>query len=71
MPAKEAYKEKEKQFSHFYGRNSAESLLSDSPLSDFLSPFRPAATQWVAKYVFISFAVIIRLAVGLGQYSGK
>lgn len=44
--------------------------LRDTPLSDFLSPFRPASTQWVARYAFVSFALIIRLAVGLGPYSG-
>lgn len=46
------------------------SPLNSSPLGDFLSPFRPASTQWVARYVFISFALILRLAVGLGPYSG-
>lgn len=46
-------------------------LSHNSPLSDFLSPFRPASTQWVARYAFISFALILRLAVGLGPYSGQ
>lgn len=46
-------------------------LSHNSPLSDFLSPFRPASTQWVARYAFVSFALILRLAVGLGPYSGQ
>lgn len=46
------------------------SLLRHSPLYDFLSPFRPAPNQWVARYIIILFAVIIRCAVGLGSYSG-
>lgn len=49
---------------------SIASPLRDTPISDFLSPFRPASTQWVARYAFISFALILRLAVGLGPYSG-
>lgn len=49
---------------------SIDSPLRDTPLSDFLSPFRPASTQWVARYTFVSFALILRLAVGLGPYSG-
>lgn len=58
-------------FSHVYSLDIAEeSPLSDTPLSDFLSPFRPAATQWVARYTIVSFAIILRLAVGLGPYSG-
>lgn len=47
-----------------------DSPLRDTPISDFLSPFRPASTQWVARYAFVSFALILRLAVGLGPYSG-
>ncbi|CDK29147.1 unnamed protein product [Kuraishia capsulata CBS 1993] len=42
-----------------------------SPLSDFLVPFRKAQSQWVARYIIVLFAVIIRCAVGLGPYSGK
>lgn len=66
----EFFQKRKYSFSHIYKSEISESSLSDTPLSDFLSPFRPAATQWVARYVFISFAVILRLAVGLGLYSG-
>lgn len=41
-----------------------------SPLYDFLAPFRPAGSQWMTHYVIIIFALIIRLAIGLGPYSG-
>jgi len=41
-----------------------------SPLYDFLAPFRPAGSQWLTHYVIIIFALIIRLAIGLGPYSG-
>ena len=41
-----------------------------SPLYDFLSPFRPVGSQWLTHYVIIIFALIIRLAIGLGPYSG-
>ncbi|AMD20153.1 HCR003Wp [Eremothecium sinecaudum] len=42
-----------------------------SPLYDFLYPLRPVTNQWSVKYVTALFALIIRLAVGLGGYSGK
>lgn len=41
-----------------------------SPLYDFLSPFRPAGNQWLTHYIIVIFALIIRLAIGLGPYSG-
>lgn len=41
-----------------------------SPLYDFLYPLRPVTNQWAAKYIIVIFALIIRLAVGLGGYSG-
>lgn len=46
------------------------SPYKDSPLGSFLSTFKPTYTQWVARYVVVSFAIILRLAVGLGPYSG-
>jgi alpha-1,3-glucosyltransferase len=47
-----------------------ESPFTDSPLDALLTPFRPSGTQWVARYMIVAFAVLIRLAVGLGPYSG-
>lgn len=47
------------------------SLFKSSPLNDFLYPFKKAPNQWVARYIVIVFAVIIRCAVGLGSYSGE
>ncbi|KAI0461871.1 hypothetical protein LJB42_004474 [Komagataella kurtzmanii] len=44
--------------------------FENSPVFDFLSPFGPAPNQWVARYIIIIFAILIRLAVGLGSYSG-
>ena len=41
-----------------------------SALYDFLYPLRPVGNQWVAQYIIILFALIIRAAVGLGPYSG-
>lgn len=46
-------------------------LFQSSPLYDFIIPFRKAPNQWVARYIVIVFAVIIRCAVGLGSYSGE
>lgn len=46
-------------------------LFKGSPLTDFLYPFKKAANQWVARYMIIIFALIIRCAVGLGSYSGE
>lgn len=46
-------------------------LFKGSPLNDFLYPFKKAANQWVARYIIIIFAIIIRCAVGLGSYSGQ
>lgn len=50
--------------------SNIDSPLRDTPISDFLSPFRPASSQWGARYTFVSFALLMRLAVGLGPYSG-
>lgn len=44
--------------------------LDDTPLADFLAPFRLPSTQWVSRYAYLSFAVILRAAVGLGPFSG-
>jgi alpha-1,3-glucosyltransferase len=46
-------------------------LFRGSPLTDFLYPFKKAANQWVARYIIVIFAIIIRFAVGLGSYSGE
>ncbi|ODV87642.1 glycosyltransferase family 57 protein [[Candida] arabinofermentans NRRL YB-2248] len=46
------------------------SLFTSSPLHDFLIPFKKAPNQWVARYIIIVFAIIVRCAVGLGSYSG-
>lgn len=46
------------------------SLFKSSPLNDFLLPFKKAPNQWVARYITILFAIVIRCAVGLGPYSG-
>ncbi|QPG75918.1 hypothetical protein FOA43_003304 [Brettanomyces nanus] len=47
------------------------SLFKSSPLNDFLIPFRKAQNQWVARYIIIVFALIVRSAVGIGPYSGE
>lgn len=44
--------------------------LDDTPLADFLAPFRLPSTQWVSRYAYLSFAIILRAAVGLGPFSG-
>uniref|UniRef100_A0A060T3M7 Alpha-1,3-glucosyltransferase n=1 Tax=Blastobotrys adeninivorans TaxID=409370 RepID=A0A060T3M7_BLAAD len=49
---------------------SAPTPLRDTPLGGFLSPFTPSYIQWVARYVVLCFAVILRCAIGLGPYSG-
>ncbi|KAK9447854.1 glycosyl transferase [Limtongia smithiae] len=41
-----------------------------TPLSVFLATFKAARTQWVARQVVIMVAVLFRLGVGLGPYSG-
>lgn len=46
------------------------SPFESSPIQQFLLPFKPTQSQWVARYTIISFALIIRCAVGLGPYSG-
>ncbi|TID31053.1 hypothetical protein CANINC_000297 [Pichia inconspicua] len=46
-------------------------LFKGSPLTDFCYPFKKAANQWVARYIIVIFAIIIRCAVGLGSYSGE
>ncbi|KAA8917715.1 hypothetical protein TRICI_000154 [Trichomonascus ciferrii] len=46
------------------------SPYKDAPLGAILGTFKPTYTQWVARYVVLSFAVILRSAVGLGPYSG-
>lgn len=52
-------------------RSKFVSLFKSSPLNDFLIPFRKAQNQWVARYIIIVFAIIVRCAVGLGPYSGE
>ncbi|AET38542.1 dolichyl-P-Glc:Man(9)GlcNAc(2)-PP-dolichol alpha-1,3-glucosyltransferase Ecym_3027 [Eremothecium cymbalariae DBVPG len=52
-------------------RSCVEESFFASPLYDFLYPLRPVANQWSAKYIILIFALIVRLAVGLGGYSGK
>ncbi|CCF55943.1 hypothetical protein KAFR_0A05070 [Kazachstania africana CBS 2517] len=47
-----------------------EEVFYASPLYDFLYPFRPAGNQWLAQYIIVTFALIIRCAIGLGSYSG-
>ncbi|KAK9324436.1 glycosyl transferase [Lipomyces orientalis] len=42
----------------------------ETPLSVFLSTFKAARTQWVARQVIIMISLLFRLGVGLGQYSG-
>lgn len=46
-------------------------LFKGSPLTDICYPFKKASNQWVARYIIIIFAIIIRCAVGLGSYSGE
>lgn len=41
-----------------------------SPLYDFLVPFRPAANQWVARYVIVLVTLIVRCCVAFGPYLG-
>ncbi|KAF6007744.1 hypothetical protein HII13_004415 [Brettanomyces bruxellensis] len=52
-------------------KNKFVSLFRSSPLNDFLVPFRKAQNQWVARYIIIVFALIVRCAVGIGPYSGE
>lgn len=52
-------------------KNKFVSLFRSSPLNDFLVPFRKAQNQWVARYIIIVFALIVRCAVGIGSYSGE
>ncbi|KAG7831864.1 hypothetical protein KL942_000198 [Ogataea angusta] len=52
-------------------RSKFVSLFKSSPLYDFLIPFQRAPNQWVARYIIIVFAIIVRCAVGLGPYSGQ
>ncbi|KAJ8100605.1 glycosyl transferase [Lipomyces tetrasporus] len=42
----------------------------ETPLSLFLSTFKAARTQWVARQVIIMISLLFRLGVGLGPYSG-
>lgn len=42
-----------------------------SPLYDLLRVFEQAPDQWVARYVLILTAIILRSAVSLGPFSGK
>lgn len=53
-----------------YSRKIVKESFFASPLFDFLSPFRPVANQWCAKYIIVLFALIIRCGVGLGSFSG-
>lgn len=64
MPASKSNKKKTEQSNFVF-------LFKGSPLTDFLYPFKKAANQWVARYIIVIFAVIIRCAVGLGSYSGE
>lgn len=50
---------------------TSESIIVNSPLYGFLSPFRPVQSQWLIKYIVILFALIIRTAVSFGSYSGE
>lgn len=52
-------------------KNNFVFLFKGSPLNDFLYPFKKAPNQWVARYMIVIFAVIIKCAVGLGSYSGE
>lgn len=52
-------------------KNNFVFLFKGSPLNDFLYPFKKAANQWVARYIIVIFAMIIKCAVGLGSYSGE
>ncbi|KAK9468791.1 glycosyl transferase [Lipomyces arxii] len=45
-------------------------VYDNSPLSVFLSTFKAARTQWVARQVIIIISLLFRLGVGLGPYSG-
>lgn len=51
-------------------RSPRPSPLLNTPLGQLLLPFQPVSTQWFARYVIVSFVVVLRLAVGLGGYSG-
>ncbi|ODQ63181.1 ALG6, ALG8 glycosyltransferase, partial [Nadsonia fulvescens var. elongata DSM 6958] len=42
----------------------------DTPFGFFLKPFRSIQTQFATIYVIVSFALILRAAIGLGSYSG-
>ena len=59
---------KNRKRSQSYSINN--SPFSNTPLAQFLSTFKPSSSQWVAKYVFVPFALIFRAAIGLGPYSG-
>ncbi|KAH3687698.1 hypothetical protein WICPIJ_001321 [Wickerhamomyces pijperi] len=60
MPSKQRKKPSTTPSLVFYG----------SAIYDFLSPFRKAQNQWAARYIVVIFAIIIRLAIGFGSYSG-
>lgn len=47
------------------------SIIVNSALYSFLVPFKPAQSQWLIKYIVILFALIIRVVVSFGDYSGK
>lgn len=46
-------------------------LFLQSPLYDLLRVFEKAPDQWVARYILILTAIILRSAVGLGSFSGQ
>lgn len=46
------------------------STFHSSPLYDLLHYFEMAQDQWAARYVIIMSALLVRAAVGLGNYSG-
>ncbi|GMM38424.1 dolichyl-P-Glc:Man(9)GlcNAc(2)-PP-dolichol alpha-1,3-glucosyltransferase [Saccharomycopsis crataegensis] len=50
---------------------TSESIIVNSPLYGFLSPFKSAKSQWMVKYIVILFALIIRIVVSFGPYSGE
>lgn len=53
------------------GSNGSNSIFQLSPIYDLLHYFEKAPDQWEARYVLVMSAIILRAAVGLGDYSGK
>lgn len=46
-------------------------IITNSPLYEFLAPFKRVQNQWMVKYIVILFALIIRTVVSFGSYSGQ